>query len=197
MSPQLSNYNLKRQHMRKAIARAFSCPCTSMQCNPCQAPPKKAPGCPPAAAAQLTLPPARPSGTTVSPLGTAVAFQPFPRAGETLQLLRFCSRYGHSSCFIIIPQSYSFHQPLAVQSHSPNGCSRLVCACSTWSLCGPIAMSVLLSRNAAVSWVHLVCQKHCPSWARAGNKSSLLGGTEQKAGAPHCLVRPCRCDTLH
>lgn len=52
-------------------------------------------------------------------------------------------------------------------------------------------------QKCGCSQVRLVCQKRCPSWARAGNKSSLLGRAEQKAEAPRCLLWPCRCDTLH
>lgn len=79
MSPHLSNSNLKCQHLGKATAGAYSCPCPLMQCDPCHIPQNKAPGCPPAGAAPLTLPPGRPSGTTVSPLGMAGVHQSLPR----------------------------------------------------------------------------------------------------------------------
>lgn len=77
MSPHLPSSNLKCQHLGKATAGAYSCPCSLMQCDPCQIPQNKAPGCPPAGAAPLTLPP----GTTVSALGMARVHQSLPRAG--------------------------------------------------------------------------------------------------------------------
>lgn len=95
-----------------------------------------------------------------TPLVWLGSVSPSQGQGEALQLLRFCSRDECSrSCFSIIPPpvavsasslSVPLHHPLAVQSRSPNGCSGLVHACSTWSLCCPIAKLVLLSRNTAV-----------------------------------------------
>ena len=157
MSPHLSSSNLKCQHVGKATAGAYSCPCTLMQCDPCRPPQNKAPGRPPAAAAPLTLPPDKPSSTTVlhsSPASchSVAQSQRVQQAGPRLQRMEFVLPYCNVSA--------------AFQD-----CSR--------------------------SRVRLVCQKHCPSWARAGNKSSLLGRAEQKAEAPCCLLRPCRCDTLH
>lgn len=62
----------------------------------------------------------------------------------------FSSKDRYScSCSSTIPQSHTLHQPLALQSHSPNGCSRLVHAGSTWSMCYPVAVWVLLSGIAA------------------------------------------------
>lgn len=71
-----------------------------------------------------------------------------PRAGVGSGV--FSSKDWYScSCSSIIPQFHALHQPLAHQSYSPSGCSRLVHAGSTWSLCCPIVVLVLLSRKAA------------------------------------------------
>lgn len=145
MSPDLSSSNLKCQHLWKATAGACSYPCQLMQCDPCQILQSKAAGCPPAGAVPLILPPGRPSGTTVGPLAMAGVHQSLPGAGVGSG--GSAARTG--SCSSIIPQSHTLRQPLALQSHSPSGCSRLVHAGSTWSLCCPIVMLVLLSRNAA------------------------------------------------
>lgn len=63
-------------------------------------------------------------------------------------------------------------QPLALQSHSPSGCSRLVHAGSTCSLCCPIGMLVLLSRNAAF---------HEHTWFA---RSTVLPGQGQETNPP-------------
>lgn len=169
VSPHLSNSNLKCQHVGKATAGAASCPRTLMQCNPCWAPRNKAPGRSPAAAAPLSLPMGRPRGTAASPSR---------EQGEALQLLCFCNGDGCScSCFSIIAQSYTLHQPLAIQLHSPKGCSRLVC--SNWSLYCPIERLVLLSRNAAV---------HGYAWFA---RSTVLPGQWQETNPP-CWEEPSR-----
>lgn len=148
MSPHLSSSNLKCQHLWKATAGAYFCPCPLMQYDPCQIPQNKAAGCPPAGAAPLTLSPSRPSGCTVSPLGLARVSQSLPRRGVGSEGFSSQDRYS-CRCSSIIPQSHTLHQPLALQYPSPSGCSGLVHAGSTWSLCCPIAILVLLSRKEA------------------------------------------------
>lgn len=149
--PHLSNCNLKCQHVGKATAGAYSYPCTLMQCNPCQAPQNKAPGCPLAAAAPLTLPLDRPGGITVRPPWYGWGPSALPKGRG--RLCSCCASAAGMSVPVAVSASslsVPLHHPLAVQSRSPNGCSGLVHACSTWSLCCPIAKLVLLSRNTAV-----------------------------------------------
>jgi len=99
--------------------------------------------------------------------------QRFPRAGEAQQHLHIFSRDGCShSCCSVIPRSHSLRQPLAVQPPGPNECGRLVRACSTWSLCGRVAMLVTLSRNAAV---------HRYAWFA---RSTVLPGQGQETNPP-------------
>lgn len=173
MSPHLSNSNLKCQHVGKATAGATSCPGTLMQCDPCQAPQNKAPGCPPAAAAPSPCLWADQAAPQQVPLVWLGAVSPSQGQGEALQLLRFCSRDACShTCFSIIAQSYTLHQPLAILLHSPKGCSRLVHVCSSWSLCCPIEMLVMLSKNAAV---------HGYAWF---TRSTVLPGQGQETNPP-------------
>lgn len=63
---------------------------------------------------------------------------------------------GSSAARTGIPVAFQHHPSVShlspascCWSHSPSGCSRLVHAGSTWSLCYPVVMLVLLSRKAA------------------------------------------------